>query len=189
MLRFIKDKVGHLWFKFQWWWDGSIVGAGSVSEGLCMVLFCLFAALGSLTLAPFAIIFGIFWCIWLTIIIIKNLVADVVEWLRNKVAITLVCTLAGLLLGVFGGTTGAATGAALGFLCGVVLEMVRWTDSSLPNNKAWFGLPYDEGVHNAQQTGCGLIRVRTVEKPWIWKGFQVKQGPREDNLRRDRGAL
>lgn len=113
------------------------------------------------------------------------------HWLKDKVAITLVCTLLGLMVGCCGGATGAACGAAFGFFFGVVCEAIRLSENgSIYDKGSWFGIPpYEESNAHSNSGGYfnnGIVKVRsTYEKPWSWKGFQVHRGPREDDLRKD----
>lgn len=191
------DWIKDWWWEVKWWWGQTRVAGWFEhwAENLGYFCFIVIACCAGIMVSPLLAIFGVFWAIYYLVTNGKAICVGIYEWIRDKIAITLVCTLAGLLLGICGGATGAAGGAALGFFLGVILELVRWTDTNQTYGTKtykqgnWLGLPYDDGVYESpqQQQVSSLYtgKVRYYEKPWTWKGFQVDKGPKEDTLRRD----
>lgn len=154
-------------------------------------LFAICVALALILCSPFMACFGLLYLIYWFVSNLHFVAVTSFDFLKDKIALTLVCILGGLLLGICGGQTGAAMGAFFGFILGIILEITKWVDNSniratqINGSGGWY-MPFDDGNYTANNNGLVRTRaVRSYEKPWVWKGFQVHEGPKEDRLRRD----
>jgi len=165
------DTVKKVVWAMCWLWSLLCNRSIGCSEKLAYFLFFSCLAAGVVVLSPLLLVVGTIYCI-------KYLA----WWLRDKVAITFVCTLGGLLVCMCGGANMAAWGAAGGFVFGAILEIIRLSEKHDPGS--YLGLADRSPSGNGHQDS-GIIRARSHEKPWSWRGFQVAYGPREDDFRKD----
>lgn len=142
-----------------------------VIHGISIALFVL--------LAPALIIFVfmyLFYCGW--------------QWLwdllKTRAMLPILFAFFGLFFGVFG-LYGALAGASIGFIFGFIFECMKVSDIEKPI----ISKPYITGFQTKDETKTTATAATPIygsyyhERPWIWKGWQIESGPKEDSLRKD----
>jgi hypothetical protein len=132
---------------------------------------CLF-----LVAAPALIIFVflyLFYCGWQWLL----------ELLKNRAMLPILFAFFGLFFGVFG-WQGALVGAGIGFFLGVIFECMKINDV---DHKPTTSKPYLTGFQTktVEPEPKATTSYYYHDRPWIWKGWQIESGPKEDSLRKD----
>ncbi len=118
----------------------------------------------------------------------------IINWLKERVSLTLPLTICGFGLGSYAGVEAGAMGSVIAFLMGMLFDITLWSDNNTTySNQAWIPdrqpyQPYQTTTfYNYEPVNYGnggIVKVKP-ERPWAWKGFQVNSGPKEDDLRKD----
>lgn len=151
-------------------------------NGISITCFVFLGAIAVIIFSPLIIIGSLLYLF----ITISYWLRDLSAWVKNSSVIPLLCTLLGLLFGLCGGAQKVAiavVGAGFGFAFGLIIEVIR-QDEVAPSSSSWF-----ESLGNNNNGGFAfspkVSAKKPVEKPWSWKGFEVHQGPKEDDIRKD----
>lgn len=106
------------------------------------------------------------------------------DLLKTRAMLPILFAFFGLFFGVFG-WQGALSGAAIGFILGILIECMKINDVDY---KPISSKPYLTGLKNTTEepkTATPAYTTYYHERPWIWKGWQIESGPKEDSLRKD----
>lgn len=136
--------------------------------GIC--IFLLFSPI----LIAFVFLY-LFYCAW----------SALWEFVRTRAMLPIIFSFFGLFFGVMG-WQGALIGFVGGFLIGLLIDAVKVSDAD-------YYKPSKPYLHTGFQTKTEPKTVTTTpvygsyyyERPWIWKGWQIESGPKEDSLRKD----
>jgi hypothetical protein len=107
------------------------------------------------------------------------------DLLKTRAMLPILFAFFGLFFGVFG-WQGALAGMAIGFILGVLIECIKINDL---DHKPTTSKPYLTGFQNKavekETTVTPIYNAYYHERPWVWKGWQIESGPKEDSLRKD----
>ena len=132
---------------------------------------------------------------------------EVLVFFRDSAPMVLLLGMTGGFIGMCGGGPAVVTGCCLGAALAIFIQMIRQleyqpippTDVPPRERREW-GWGDDEGYwyggNQAYHTPAPIVKhvawdnssrvKKTVYRnPWVWQGFQAREGPKEDDIRMD----
>lgn len=179
------DRLKLTWVGILWWWQTFSL----VNDVLKPIAHCLTALFVFVCAIPIGLILLGFLTTAFIGYFLYNLIflfVGALAWAKEHVYFPMFGTALGIICASYMKEVGVIYGAGYGFFMGLIFELMRYLDfqetgTTMAKNT------FFEGVYGGSATTYGPYKKQQQqEKPWTWRGFQVDEGPREDDIRLDR---